>query len=103
LVDSVVADEALVTSEPVDVTIGDLTGTRVDVHLDPEWTESCTPNPDDPPTKDDKDYRGRFIFLDTPDGGKMLIIVDSVSSADFEPFLAEAMPIVESFQFEFAP
>jgi hypothetical protein len=100
LADSLVANEALVTSEPVDVTIGDLTGTRVDGHLDPAWTGSCPPSPDDPATKDYKDYRGRFIFLDTPDGGKLLIIVDSVHAADFDTFLAEAMPIVESFEFD---
>ena len=103
LADSLVANEALVTSEPVDVTIGDLTGTRVDSHLDPDWTGSCPPNPDDPPTKDYKDYRGRFIFLDIPGGGKLLIIVDSVHAADFEAHLADAMPIVESFEFDLAP
>jgi hypothetical protein len=99
LVDSLVADEALVTSEPVDVAIGSLTGMRVDAHLDADWNESCTANPDDPAAKDE-DYRGRFVFLDTPGGGKLLIIIDSVTSADFEPLLAEAMPIVESFQFD---
>ena len=100
LADSLVADEALVTSEPVDVTIGRLTGTRVDAHLDPDWTGSCPPNPDDPPGTDPKDFRGRYVFLDIPSGGKLLIIVDSVHAADFEAFLAEAMPIVESFQFD---
>ena len=100
LVASLVADEALVTSEPVDVTIGDLTGARVDAHLDPDWTGSCPPNPDDPPGKDPKDFRGRYVFLDIPSGGKLLIIVDSAHAADFESLLAEAMPIVESFQFK---
>lgn len=90
-VDSLVANEALVTSEPVDVAIGGLTGTRVDGRVDPDWT-GCSP--------EDKDHRGRFIFLDTPDGGRIWIIVVSVRSADFEAFLAEAMPIVESFQFD---
>jgi len=100
LVESLVADEALVTSEPVDVTIGDLTGTRVDAHLDPDWTGTCTPNPDDPPGTDPKDLRGRYVFLDVPSGGKLLIIVGSLHAADFETFLAEAMPIVESFEFD---
>ena len=59
--------------------------------------------PDDPPTKDYKDYRGRFVFLDIPGGGKLLIIVDSVHAADFEALLAEAMPIVESFEFDLEP
>ena len=100
LVASLVENEALVTSEPVDVTIGNLTGTRVDAHLDPDWTGSCPPNPDDPPGTDPKDFRGRYVFLDVPSGGKLLIIVNSVHAADFEAFLAEAMPIVESFQFD---
>ena len=39
------------------------------------------------------------MFLDAPGGGKVLITVDSSTSADFEAFLAEAMPIVESFDF----
>ena len=56
--------------------------------------------PEDQPTKDYKDYRGRFVFLDMPGGGKLLIIVESVHAADFETFVAEAMPIVESFQFD---
>jgi hypothetical protein len=103
LADSLVTNEALVTSEPVDVAIGGLTGTRVDSHLDPDWTGTCPPRPDDPPTKDYKDYRGRFIFLDTPSGGKLLIIIDSVHAADFEAHVAEAMPIVESFQFDLTP
>jgi hypothetical protein len=103
LVDSLAANEALVTSEPVDVTIGDLTGTRVDAHIDPDWTGSCPLAPEDPPTKDYKDYRGRFVFLDIPSGGKLLIIVDSVHAADFDAFVAEAMPIVESFMFDLAP
>ena len=100
LVDSLVANEALVTSEPVDITIGDLTGTRVDAHLDPDSTGSCPPNPDNP-TQDYTDYRGRFIFLDIPGGAKLLMIVDSVHAADFEAYLAEAMPVVESFRFDF--
>ena len=99
LVDSLVADEALVTSEPVDVMIGDLTGARVDAHIDPDWAGTCS-DTGNPPTDDDQDRRGRFVFLDIPGGGKLLMIVDSVHAADFEEFLAEAMPIVESFQFD---
>jgi hypothetical protein len=99
LVDSLVANEALVTSEPVDVTIGDLTGTRVDAHIDPDWTGSCPPNPDNP-AQDYTDYRGRFVFLDLPRGGKLLIIFNSVHAADFESFVTQAMPVVESFRFD---
>jgi hypothetical protein len=103
LVDSLVADEALVTSEPVDVTIGGLIGARVDAHLDPDWTGTCSGNSEEPATEDAKDYRGRFIFLDRPSGGRILIVVDSIHSADFDAFLAEAMPIIESWQFDLTP
>jgi hypothetical protein len=41
-------------------------------------------------------------FLDTP-GGVIAIAVGSKHPADHEAFLAEAMPIVESFQFDVAP
>jgi hypothetical protein len=100
LVDSLVADDALVTTEPVDVTIGGLTGTRVDAYLDPDWAGNCA-DTEEPPTEDQKDYRGRFVFLDIPNGGRLMIVVGSVHAADFEALVAEAMPIVESFQFDF--
>ena len=90
LADSLVANEALVTSAPVDVTIGALTGVWVGCYPDPDGTGSCP----------DKDARDRFVFLDMPDGGELLIIVDSAHAADFETFLAEAMPVVESFEFD---
>jgi hypothetical protein len=93
LADSLVANEALVTSEPVDVTIGDLTGVWVDSYLNPDGTATC-PN---------KDARKRFVFLDIARGGKLLIIVDSAHAADFEAFIAEAMPVVESFEFNLEP
>jgi hypothetical protein len=99
LADSLVTNEALVTSEPVEVTIGGLTGTRVDAHIDPDWTGTCQAYGSEAEA-DPKDYRGRFVFLDVPDGGKLLIIVDSVHAADFEAFLADAMPVVESFEFD---
>jgi hypothetical protein len=96
IVASLVANEAIATSEPVDVTIGGVTGKLVDIRLDPGWTETC---PGDPPTFDLGDTRTRVILLDTPDRGAMFINVGSLHSADHESFLAEAMPIIESFQF----
>jgi hypothetical protein len=39
------------------------------------------------------------ILLDTPDHGALFINVGSLHSGDHEAFLAEAMPIIESFQF----
>ena len=46
------------------------------------------------------EQRTRGILLDAPGRGVIVMFVGSLSSADFEPFLAEAMPIVESFQFD---
>lgn len=100
IVASIVANEAIATSDPVDVTIGGLNGKQVDIRLDPGWTETC---PGDPPTFDLGDTRTRAILLDTPDRGPTIINVGSRHSADHEAFLAVAMPIVESFQFDVAP
>jgi hypothetical protein len=100
IVAAVVANDALATSEPVDVTIGGLTGKQIDVRLDPSWTESC---PGDPPGFDLGDGRSRAILLDTPDRGVIVISLGSLHSAGHEAFLAEAMPIIESFQFDLSP
>ena len=100
IVAAVVANDALATSEPVDVTIGGLTGKQIDVQLDPAWTETC---PGDPPTLDLGDMRGRGILLDTADRGVIVIFLGSLHSAGHEAFLAEAMPIIESFQFDRNP
>ena len=100
IVAAMVANEALATSNPVDVTIGGLTGKQVDVRLDPVWAESC---PGDPPDLDLADQRTRGILLDTPDRGVIVIFVGSLHSAGHEAFLAEVMPIIESFQFDLNP
>ena len=101
VLDAVVASPAFRfwNDEPVDVTIGGLHGRQVDLRLSPEWKGKCTPNPDDPPTRDYLDVRNRVIVLDKPVIGTIGISIGSLHSADFEAFLADAMPIVESFQF----
>jgi len=92
-----VASDAFVVSEPVDVTIGGLTGKQVDLRLDPDRpTATC---PGDPATVGLGDQRTRATYLDTP-SGIIAIAVSSKYSADHDAFLADAMPIVESFQFE---
>jgi hypothetical protein len=94
-----VASEAFVVSEPLDATIGDLTGKQFDMWVDPDWTATC---PGDPPGSRLGDGRNRVTFLDTP-RGVIAIAVGSKRPADFEAFLADAMPIVESFKFNTAP
>jgi len=96
---ALVANEALATSKPLDVTIGGLSGKQVDIRLDPDWTETC---PGDAPTFDLGDQRVRTILLDTPDRGVMVIFISSSHSAGHEAFLAEVMPIIQSFQFDIA-
>lgn len=99
IVASLVATDAIAASKPVDVTLGGLTGKQVDIRLDPGWTEPC---PGDPPTLDLGDMRTRIILLDTASRGPMFINVGSLHSAGHEAFLAQAMPIVESFKFDLA-
>jgi len=96
---ALMATEGIETTAVVDVTIGGLTGKQFDVRIDPDWTGSCPAGPDDPP-RDIKDERVRGFLLDVPDRGVIVIFVGSLHSADHEAFLAEAMPIVESFQFD---
>lgn len=100
MVTALVANEALATSGLVDVAIGGLTGKQFDVRLNPAWTGTCPPRPDDPPGLNLGDQRTRGILLDVPGRGVIVIFVGSLYSADFEAFLAEAMPIVQSFQFD---
>lgn len=99
MVTALVANDALAVSEPIDVTIGGLTGKQVDVQLDPAWTESC-PSADG---LDLEDMRHRGFLLDLPQGGVLVIFMKSQHAADHEAFLTEAMPIIESFQFDLTP
>ena len=104
VIDAVLASPAFRfwNDAPVDVTIGGLHGRQVDLRLSPEWKGKCTPNPDDPPTRDYLDVRNRVIVLDKPVIGTIGISIGSLHSSDFEAFLADATPIVESFQFNLA-
>jgi hypothetical protein len=97
---AVAANEALATTGLIDVAIGGLTGKQFDVRLNPDWTGTCPPSPDDPPGLNLADERIRGILLDVPDRGVYVMFVSSITSADYEAFLAEAMPIVESFKFD---
>ena len=93
------ANEALTVSDPVDVAIGGLTGMQFDVQRNPDWTGTCPGDSELPPGLDPEDERTRGILLDVPGRGVLVIFLYSMSSAEHEAFLAEAMPIVESFQF----
>jgi hypothetical protein len=94
---AVSGNEALLTTGLVDVSIGGLSGKQFDVRLNPDWTETC---PDGMPASVLADQRTRAIFLDGPGSRVLVLFVGSPHAADHEAFLAEAMPIVESFQFD---
>jgi hypothetical protein len=93
---AVAANEILVVSDVVDVTVGGLTGKRFDVRTDPAWDGNC---PGDPPGSDYADGRTRVFLLDAPGRGVIVIFLGSLHAAGHEAFLAQAMPIVESFEF----
>ena len=97
MVAALVANEFLATTGLVDVEIGGLTGNQFDVRVNPDWTGSC---PGDPPGLNLKDMRTRGFLLDAPGRGVIVVFVGSMYSADSEAFLAEAIPIVQSFQFD---
>jgi hypothetical protein len=98
VVASLSANEALADPEAVDIAIGGLTGKQVTVQLDPDWTGSCPPEPENP-TLDFEAMQQRALMLDGP-RGLIVIFLGSLHSAGHEAFLAEAMPIIESFQFD---
>lgn len=94
------SSENLITSSPVGVTIGGLTGQRVDVRLSESWTGTCPLDPEDPRDKDFTEIRLRLWLLDYAAGNAILTIkVESLHAAEFDTFAAEATPIVESFEF----
>ncbi len=97
-VEYLTAQDGLATTQPVAVTIGGLNGQQIDVGLTEGWT-GCLPAA---PLgeRDTGSERYRFIVLDTPSGTLMIRLR---APGDFETFLADAMPIVESFEFALGP
>ena len=93
----ITANDALATTGVVDVEIGGLTGKQFDVRLSPDRTETC---PGDPPGTSQSDTRTRSILLDVPGDGVLTVFIGTEHAADFEAHLAQAMPVVESFEFD---
>jgi hypothetical protein len=83
---------------PGAITLSGLSGQQFDVDIAPGWT-GCLPgiNHEIPPTTTD---HLRYIVLDR--GGDSLVIT-LWAPTKFQRFLSEAMPIVESFQFDLGP
>jgi len=106
---------ALVVTKTTDVTVGGLTGKSVDVRLAPGWKGTC---PDLPagttaamlltraggPANEALGMSGsermRFVFVDIGGGDVVAILVDSSDPSRFDQLASDAMPIIESMQFE---
>jgi hypothetical protein len=97
------------TTEPTPITIDGRSGLMIDISLDPAWTGLC--NPGDPDTTPIVTYmnpglglrgaeRARVILLDVGEGDVVAIAVWTPDRAAFDAFTPEAMPVIESFQFE---
>ena len=99
-------------SDPVAVTIGGLSGWRLDVSMDPTWTTTCPYSGGEPtrPMFTDPDpapglawnlgpdTRMRLYVLDLGDGRSLVIDIEG-AKAQYEAILAEATVIVQSFTF----
>ncbi|HSL34163.1 MAG TPA: hypothetical protein VK871_10975, partial [Candidatus Limnocylindrales bacterium] len=85
-------------AEPIAVTLSGLTGQQIDVGLETGWT-GCLPGTPFGRTTLQTDQL-RYVVLDRPDGDSLMISLWAPTR--FDSFLAEAMRIVESFEFDFA-
>ena len=98
---------ALDATTPRAVTLGAAAGSWVDVRLAADWNQTCpngltlvTRQPDGPQTwAINGDEKMRFYVLDLPGGGTVTIVVGAPSASDFQHVIAEAAPVVESFDF----
>jgi hypothetical protein len=97
------------TTEPTPITIDGRSGTTLDISLDPSWTGLCEEG--DPDTTPIVTYlnpglgvrgeeRERLVLLDLGDGDVVAIGIWARDQASFDAFVPEAMPVIESFQFE---
>lgn len=100
MVDAITANEILAVSGLVDVTIGGLTGKRFDVRRNPDWAGTCAGDAGLPAGVEPDDESTRVFLLDNPGRGVLVVFLYSISTADADAFLAEATPIVESFEFD---
>ena len=87
----------LVKTDPIPVTIGGLSGQQVDLGLTSDST-GCIPGAPSGEVPSAGD-RYRVIILDRPDGGSLMIRL-AASPSDFDAFMADAMPVVNSFEFD---
>jgi hypothetical protein len=95
----------LETTVPMDIEIDGHPGRWVDLRVDPERTSECEelefvkPSDGGPVAIVGKE-RQRLVLLDLGQGDVAGIRIFSRDPADFDAFVADAMPVIESFEFE---
>jgi hypothetical protein len=113
MVQALAARPGLDTTQPAPITVGGLSGFTIDITISPDWTKSCPYSqgrPDVPLVTDGEAVPGtglhwtaepvtdgsfiRFIVLDLPGGGTVLIAPTGTPA-----FITESTPIIESFEF----
>ena len=88
--------DGLTLTGPMPVIISGQTGLSIDVGIEPGWT-GCLPGTPFGRTTAQTD-RLRYVVLDTVNGDSLMISL--WAPTDFDQFLTDAMPIVESFEFD---
>jgi len=89
------------------ITLGRASGSYVDVTLAADWDQTCgnglvlvTAKADRPQSWSIYgDEKLRFYVLDLPGGDTVTIVVNVPHASDFQQAIAEATPLVESFDF----
>jgi hypothetical protein len=96
-VDYLASQDGFAKTGPIPVTVGGLTGQQITLVPEAGWT-TCLPTTGIAEAVTARTEGYRYIVLDTPGGGTLEIILFAPS--DFDAFAAEAMPVVESFEFD---
>ena len=116
LIDWISRNPALDAGDPQPVTINGRSGMMIDVKLAPDWTGTCADFGPDPkpgaltftnigaPNNNSlaigPDQRERIILLDIGGGQVVLIDISASQPGAFDALVADAMPIIQSFEFE---
>jgi len=105
---------ALVSSQARDVTIDGRAARMIDVQIAPTWTKQCagstglylfaqrrsgSSGTESWPVGIGGQVKARAIFVDLGSGHTVMILIEAPDAGSFDGFIAEAMPIVESFHF----
>jgi hypothetical protein len=114
LVAAIRARPGVVSTPPVNVTVGGFSGLMLDLRLAPAWTGGCMslggpligapilhgPGPTGAVVGVSEDAPVRLILVDLGDGQTLAVVVFGIkptASASFEDQAAAAMPIIDSF------